>query len=319
MTDLRLSNSEMKQWKRCRRQWYFGTYRGLKKKADDAPGSALSIGNSVHDALAAMYDPAVQADPVKFLTDLVAERIVASPTLEDDIKEEFRLTSTMVAGYVEWLEETGADQDLIIEGTESRVEVPLRDSGGVVLGVRLLSKLDAPVRRESDGRRLALEHKTTTSFDGLANGAAIDSQFKTEHLARFLHYIEDGAEPQESYDNCVGILLNMLKKVLRTAKAKPPFYDRLDVLHNMDELRNHWRNVVAIAVEIQSARAALDAGANHQTVCPPTQIPDRCKWDCPFFRVCKMADDGSDLEGALDAIYEVHDPLERYANSVELD
>jgi hypothetical protein len=317
MPDLRLSNSEMKQWRRCRRQWYFGTYRGLKKKADDDPGSALSIGNAVHDALAAMYDPILQADPVKFLADLTAERIVAAPAQEDAIREEFKLTGTMVAGYVEWLAETGADEDLVIEGSEIRVEVPLRVSGEEI-GVKLLSKLDAPVRRNSDGRRLALEHKTTGTFDGLLDGAAIDSQFKTEHLARFLHYIEDGAEPQEAYDNCIGILLNMLRKVLRTPKAKPPFYDRIDVLHNLDELRNHWRNVVAIAVEIQNAHAALDAGASHQTVCPPTALPDRCKWDCPFFRVCKMADDNSDLEGALDAIYEVHDPLERYANSVEL-
>jgi hypothetical protein len=112
--------------------------------------------------------------------------------------------------------------------------------------------------------------------------------------------------------------VNLLKKVKRTASAKPPFYARVDVPHNIHELRNHWKHVVQVAAEIADAERRLNEGEDHHFVAPPTSIPDRCKWDCEFFRVCPLADDGSDFEGALNAIYEERDPLERYLDADEM-
>lgn len=308
---LRLSNSEMKDFRRCLRRWYLGNVRQLAPRADDLPMSPLSIGNLIHDSLAAYYDPSERADPVAFMHARLDEALEEAPGLEADITKERQLADAMLTGYLEWLEETGADSDLRILGTETMVEVPL------VEGVTLLSKLDAPVERERDGAKLAIEHKTVQAFDRPLQLLKLDTQFLTEHLVRFLHAQQEGATAEEAEFLCTGILWNALRKVKRTASAKPPFYMREDVTHNRTELRNHWLHVIAIARDMQSRKARLALGESHQTVCPPNPTHD-CKWDCSFYAICGMHDDGSNVEGAIDAMFEVRDPLERYAEAQAL-
>lgn len=315
---LGLSNSEMQVFSRCRRRWYLGHYRRMKPRVDPAAGSAISVGNLVHDALAAYYDPTASIDPVVYAEAALKVAIEETPSNETDLRKEFALVSAMLKGYMEWLETEGADADLTIIGSEQTVRVPLRGLDGQEIGVTLLSKLDAPVERKSDGMRLALEHKTTGSLTEPLIGFRINSQFLTEHLARFLNSMEAGMTAEQAYEDCPGILVNLLKKSKRTATAKPPFYARLEVPHNIHELRNHWKHVVAIATEIAETERRLDAGEDHHTAAPKNAIPDRCKWECEFFRLCPLFDDGSDAEGALHAIYEERDPLERYADAHEL-
>jgi hypothetical protein len=321
---LGLSNSEMAVWRRCPRRWYLSHHLRLKKKAGDEPGSALSIGNSYHDALAAYYDPKNPVNPVEYVEAAYSLAITEHPSEEKELLKEKELLLAMTKGYLEWLAETGEDSNLIVQGSEQTVRVPLRSADGEPITLangetlHLLSKLDAPVERKSDGLKLALEHKTTGSLDEPLGGYRIDAQFLTEHLARFLQAIEDGWTPEDAYASCSGILVNLAKKVKRTAAAKPPFYKRVDVIHNIHELRNHWKHVVQIAYEIADAEMRLNAGESHQSVCRPTPIPDRCKWECEFFRICPLADDGSDFEGALEAMFEERDPLERYAGTEEM-
>lgn len=322
---LGLSNSEMAVFRRCRRRWYLGHYRRMKPRVKPGAGTAISIGNFVHDALAAYYVPAAEEriDPVTYAQTALELAIAEHPAEETERRKEFGMVEAMLSGYMEWLAEEGADADLTIIGSEQTVRVPLRTGNEPVVlpsgqELILLSKLDAPVEQKSDGHRLALEHKTTTSLDAPLIGYRIDGQFLTEHLARFLHSIEEGMSAEEAYEDCSGILVNLLKKSKRTAKAAPPFFHRVEVPHNIHELRNHWKHVVAIANEIAATEMRLDAGESHHTAAPPTPIPDRCKWECEFFRICPLFDDGSDAEGALNAIYEQRDPLERYTESHEL-
>lgn len=319
---LRLSNSEMSTWRRCPRKWWLGTYRELTPRRELEAGTPLVIGNLVHDALAAYYDPVNSADPVAHAQaecDRIAREV---PTLADEVEKDRQLVTAMLEGYLEWLADNGADQDLEIEGTERMVEVliapPIEVDGQTVRGgVTLLSKLDAPVTRRSDGLKLAFEHKTVGSLDKPLHLLRLDTQLLTEHLARFLFAVSQGATAEEANHQCSGILYNMLRKVKRTAAAKPPFYARVDVPHNVNELRNHWRHVMAVAREIQETRIALDAGADHHTVCRPSPMDD-CKWSCPFFKVCPMVDDGSDVEGALAELYVKADPLRRYDDAESL-
>lgn len=308
---LRLSNSEMKLWRSDPRHWYLAYYRELAPRAPDIRGSAHAIGNFVHDALAAYYDQENSQDPVAFANRVYETNVAAYPMEEPEIRKEFDLVHPMLQGYMEWLEETGADSDLRFMGSERTVEVQL------VPGIHLLSKLDAPVERVSDGAKLAIEHKTTGSLDTPLAGAKLDTQFLTEHLARFLDDQAKGATAEEAYDQCQGILLNQLKKVKRMSKAKAPFYNRMDVPHNIHELRNHWKHVVATGRQILAARARLDAGESHHVVCPPNPTRES-GWNNPFFKVYVMADDGSDFEGVLAELYRVRDPLERYEDAVAL-
>lgn len=307
---LRLTNSEMVEWRRCRRKWYLHTYLRRAAPNEGQPGTALHRGNLVHDALAAMYDPTRRADPVAFVESWRAAQ-EDDPFSAEGIEADAEMAKIMLTGYMEWIAAEGVDQGLVIQGTERAVEVPLKIEGHEVT---LLSKLDAPILRESDGAMLAFEHKTTGAFDKLLKRAKLDTQFLTEHLVRFLNAIEQGMEPAEAEHLCQGVLLNMLRKVKRSARANPPFYMREAVPHNIVELRNHWRHVVSIARDIEATKARLDAGEDHHSVCPPNPSTE-CSWDCPFYNICVMFDDGSDGAGALDSLYEEKDPLERYANA----
>lgn len=303
---LRLSNSEMKTFRRCKRKWWLSHYRELAPKKEDDAGSALSIGNAVHDALAAYYEDG--SDPVAHVVAAHEAWIERDPAQEAEILKQRALVQIMVEGYLEWLAETAADADLKILGSERYIQVP------IVEGIDLLTKLDAPVERGFDGAKLALEHKTTDSLEAPVQLAKLDTQYLTEHLARFLELQLKGAEPEEALRECQGVLVNALRKVKRTARATPPFYARYDVTHNVHELRSHWLHVLAIAREIQQTTARLDAEEDHHTACPPNPTRD-CKWDCPFFQMCVMLDDGSNAEGALSDLYQHKDPLERYQDA----
>jgi hypothetical protein len=311
MSVLRLTNSEMKEYRRCKRKWWLSTYRRLAPRAPELPNTPLSIGNLVHDALANYYDPQARTDPVEYAERWAQTQIELNPETEVESTKEIELVRAMLSGYLEWLGETGADADIEVLGVERQVEVALVD------GVNLLTKLDAPIQRRSDGAKLAFEHKTVASLDQPFVALKHDTQLLTEHLGLFLDARSKGATNEEAYEQCHGILYNMLRKVKRTASAKPPFYGREDAPHNLFELRAHWHHVVAIAAEITTSRAALDAGQAHHAVVPPNPTRD-CKWDCPFFKMCVMLDDGSDAEGALHDLYEERDPLRRYEGSEPL-
>lgn len=313
MDDVKLlSNSEMKLWRRCRRSWYLGYYRRLGLIGRDPFGSASSIGNLVHDALAAYYDPAVRADPVAFAKAKVEEALKEHAVDYAEIQKEGELVVLMLEGYMDWLEETGADSDIVVTGSEQMARVKLID------GVDLISKLDAVVERGRDGAKLALEHKTTDNFSRPLPTLKLNSQFLTEHLCRFLAEIQAGRTPEEAQEGCHGILWNGLRKSKRTARATPPFYQRLDVTHNIEELRNHWRHVAAVATEILQAQARLDAGEDHHTVCYPNATND-CSWDCDHFKICVMFDDGSKVQHAIEAMYEERDPLARYDGATVME
>jgi hypothetical protein len=300
MTVKRLTNSEMSTWRDCRRKWWLSYYRGLKLKGGVRFNTAISIGNRVHAALAAYYDPAVEADPVQHVKDAVAADLREHPDQDEALQKELDLCLTMVEGYVEWLAEEGADAEYTaVLGSEDAVEVPLMDD------VTLLAKLDVRVE-DHKGDRRGLDHKTGTH--GVEPRLLqINTQSLTQHLVEFMKLKAEGREAEVTK----GTVFNFLRKSKRTARAKPPFYWREPVNHNEDELRSHWKHVVAIARDMQTAEWRLRNGEDHHTVVYPSPGTD-CGWKCPFFKICALFDDGSDVESAIEDLYELHDPLDRY-------
>jgi len=307
-----LTNSEMAVWRRCRRRWWLGQYRGLRRRSEVEFNRPTGIGNRVHDALADYYDPELRRDPVTTVNMTEARDLETAPQHEDDIRKECGLARLMVEGYVEWLAETGADQALTLVEAERARKAPL----GADRDVTLLSKLDAKVHHDEFGQFLNLEHKTVGSLKQHLPELRINSQVLTEHLVEFLALLEEGYSRDEAQGRAGGVLFNLLLKSKRTARAKGPFYDRIHVKHSMSELRHHWMHVVAIADEIRATETALDAGGDPHFLCPPSPNSD-CSWSCPFFRLCPNVDDDADHEGQIADQFEVRDPLERYAGILD--
>jgi PD-(D/E)XK nuclease superfamily len=297
-----LTNSEMAAFMNCRRGWYLTYYRKLRRKRDYA--SLPSIGNVYHMGLEAYYNEG-RTDVVELVQNYMQGEAKQNPEYASQIAKDGELVAIMLEGYFEWLQETGADEGLRVLGAEMPVEVKLGETGFSLRG-----KIDTRLEREVDKAWLQLENKTVGNLTDIPRYAQQAPQFLTYDLLAFLKAKDEGARTTD------GVIVNMARRVKRTSRANPPFYARHEVRHNPDELRAHYRHVVAIGREIERTRRALDAGSNHHDVCPPT-ISRNHTWSCNCASITGMFDDGSDIEAFLQDLYEVHDPWERYEEKEE--
>lgn len=322
------SNSEVQTHKDCPRKWWLAWHRGLKPKRRQVSG-ASSTGTRIHVALAALYAPngtshdATQAlakaqsdDQVEIGRQVTAaqfaengDELISDLNGEvDKLIKSFDLEQAMLEGYLEWIEESGVDQHLEVVSVEQRVEVDFCDRDvatgrGWRYPVRLIAKLDARVRNVLTGALKFIDHKTVGTLHDPILG--INQQM--------LHYqVIDMISTPPNEPRAEGALYNMLKKVKRTRASKPPFYARVPIDHNRFELLNYVRQLTGMIGRIELAEVTLEAhpGAHHAIV-PPRPSRD-CVWKCQFFKICRMFDDGSRVEAAIEEHYEVGDPLAYY-------
>ena len=305
--NLVITQSSVKSFMHCRRCWYLGHYLRLVKRDDY--GTATNIGNLVHDALADYYAGGTNpVDTVRATTDAAIALIGDdNPHRLQDLVSDGNMAGIMVEGYLEWLQEEGADYELEFVTPEATMWAELFP------GVILLGKLDGRVQLR-DGTRRFLEHKTVSNFVDLPKFAPTEPQYLTYELLEKLEQVALG----EAGVRTQGALLNMLRKVKRTAKATPPFYMRVDVLHNDNELRNHWRHMTAVAKDMLEVIDALDAGADIHVVCPPSPPSRECLYMCSFSDLCLsgIMDDGSEWRGMAEALFEPGDVFARYGTDV---
>lgn len=316
----RFSNSEIQTFKRCRRKWYLGWYRRLRLRNQD-PVGALATGNRVHRALEAWYVPEGDnpTDPRTALEAAIASDWEACkqayaeigqeppPELVKEFNENTALERAMVEGYMEWLIETGVDSGLRVVAPETYLEAPLEVPGSNV-DVLLIGKLDVRMIREYDGVRLFMDHKTTLSLTEPLKTIRLDEQMLHYHVLEWLSDVEGG--------RCDGALYNMLRKVKRSARAKPPFYDRVEVRHNKHELESFRRRLVGVIKTMLDVIARLEADEDPHVVVYPSPARD-CSWSCDFLPVCTMFDDGSRVDAMLEQYYVQEDPLSHYKRNEE--
>lgn len=313
-----VSNSEVQTFNDCKRKWWLAWFRGLTPRVR-VVGGAASTGTRVHAALAAYYVPdgETPANPLGALNrvqleDLAALDAAVDPWAEatgddrvaqrDDLLKSFDLEQAMIAGYVQWLEETGVDEDLEVLASESYVEATLFDDSAFGGHVKLIGKLDARVRSRTTGRRKFIDHKTVGSLRDPLLG--LNQQMIHYQVIEWLNTAEGEAR-------CDGALYNMLRKVKRTRASKPPYFGRIPIDHNEHELESHMERMRHFLWQVDFAEQDMRAGGDHRYVVPPRPSRD-CSWKCQFFRVCRMFDDGSRVEDAIQEYYQVGDPLAYY-------
>lgn len=307
-----VTNSELQTFKDCRRKWWLSTYRKLTPKKKPIQGP-LGLGTRVHNALETLYTGGDPIASYKALAD--ADRILWRNQFEADglapndadakaFENELELGQIMVLGYLEWIAETGADADFELVGAEQKIDVPFLKVHGQE--VRLLGKLDKRVRRKRDDARLFIDHKTCGSIDQWLQTARMNEQFLMYQLLERLAALETGETV-----NTQGSMVNLLRKVKRTAQAKPPFYHREEVHHSDEELRRFYLRLIGEIDDLIMLEQRLKDGADPLTVAYPRPSRD-CTWKCEFKHVCPMFDDGSDAERFLEDHFERYDPLTRY-------
>lgn len=312
-----VSNSEVSTFQDCPRKWWLAWHRGLVAKTHNVT-SALATGSRIHEALASFYVPADQtpANPLDTLISLQSEVLAATSErvdagdlygdeLEmlrsslDEIEKVFDLERAMIEGYLQWLEDTGADSHFEVIAAEEYVEVDFNYIDD--LKVKLIGKLDALLRNLTTGRETFMDHKTVAGFK--VPGLRQNTQM--------LHYQLIKSLLAQGYDGGAA-LYNMLRKVKRTRASKPPYFERKQIMHNKHELAAHVARLINVIERIKYVSSALQLWPSKHHEIVPARPNGECHWKCPFFKICPMFDDGSRVEAAIEQHYEVKNPLHYY-------
>lgn len=292
----KISISEMVEYRDCRRKWYLHQKLGLSKK--DKTG-ALALGTNVHFALQVYYTPGGTKEAALAAFNSIYEQLINDANeyeIESVLKDE-KMGRTMIEGYFEWAEETGIDAHLEIIEAEADIEYLMEVTGQKVL---LVGKRDLIGRNALTGTNKLVDHKTCQSFT--------DNMMDLNEQARMyllLQRLVGSTEVQE-------VLWNKLRKVLRTARANPPFYQREELYISEEELRRFFIRIRGIIRDILLTEAQLADGQDHYEYCYPRPSSD-CTWKCQYRKVCPLLD--SDPVGAqlmMQDMFEVEDPYARY-------
>lgn len=299
------SQSENAVFKRCRRRWFLENV--LRKTARDGEGSgALFVGTLVHVGMEAMRRAQMMELPWEKVQyealRAIAERVEfdSAAGVVVDLKD-VELALLMVEGYLDWYEDEG------LGGQEEVVAVEQELSMELPNGVVYRGKIDAVVRRRDSGMLRVVDTKTVQSLIDPTLRLQMSEQLMGYVLLCEKHYGErfDGAE------------YSMLRKVKRSATAKPPFYGREVVRYGRVELEAFARrlqNVTDDAVDLRERLAHLwERGLPERAANLAYPSPDMdCSWRCPFTAQCELMNDpGSRWTEAVLQLDD-HEPYARY-------
>jgi len=326
-----VSNSEVQTFKDCPRKWWLAWYRGLKSRNRQVV-SARSTGTRIHVALAELYRPnGVTHDAMRMLLDaqdvdrreFETQRAAVNFNEDTELKSfdeyertllsAFDLEHAMIEGYLEWIQETGVDSQLEVISAEQKIEVELttlplslRSAWGDT--IKLIAKLDARVRSTVTGAIKFIDHKTV--------GSLYDATLGINQQMLHYHVIED-ATTEPGQPRAEGALYNMLRKVKRTRASRKPYYLRIPIDHNRYELNGYRNQLYGVISRLNLTEVWLgQRPQQHQAVVPPRPSRD-CTWKCEFFKICRMFDDGSRVEAAIEEHYVAGDPLAYYDDKEE--
>lgn len=294
------SNSSIQSWKRCRRQWWLRYYVGWKPKERKVTGP-LALGGRVHNSLEAMYRDG--RDPVEAHAELVEterKRLMDAGADITALEEDADLGRIMLEGYKEWVESEGMDEGLEVIGVEQKLTLPLYEGQ-----IHLIGKMDLRVKTSEDSRAV-LDFKTAARFTDY-DLAPMFEQGPT-------YWILDRTSDEK--DRIDSFKLRLLKKVKRTTRATPPFYEEIDVRYNAFAMRNFWGRLHGVLRDMLRAQKSLDAGGDPMVVVYPSPKRD-CSWDCDFVKICPMFDSGEAVGELLDAEYEKGNPFDYYGTDDE--
>jgi antitoxin component of RelBE/YafQ-DinJ toxin-antitoxin module len=270
-------------------------YLNLESPPSPTPSRALQIGVAVDLALRNFYHGDV--DPLWTLQDWYAG--VEDALLEDtglEVGKEwadvFATSERMLVGYMEWLDETGADAGEISVGVELELAA-------------LIPGTDVNLHVHID----RLIYDTTWDEWIIDDTKTVDTMTKTEMFEIDDQLLTYAWVVKEALGISVSRLRHtMLRRVKRTGTAKPPFYGREEINVNPARLEVHKTHLQALAWEVSETARELDLyGGNPDNACGhrvafPSPSRD-CSWWCPAYPICVAHDDGSDIQGLRDTLY----------------
>jgi hypothetical protein len=214
----------------------------------------------------------------------------------------------MMEGYLEWLEAEGEDAYWDTVGVEQAfshnltlvVDTP---DGDQEITVLVRGKLDRQLRRKSDGAVYVGDFKTAGNF-GEPSMLTLTKSPQPRIYTRLL-------KAQDPSSDVRGVVYTLLRKVLRTPTAKPPFYKRVVIDVNAAEQEAYDVRLEGAVTDLARVRFALDAGADPRRVAHFQ--PGWWCATCPFRLPCDlMQHTPQAAEDMLSDLYTEGDPWARY-------
>lgn len=291
MATRRIRNSSITKYLRCRRSWMLAYVRNLETRYDlRTKPAAFDTGTAVHVGLEALYKTRdIEAGVDAIMRHAMGMYDKVAPDSDMDKWEEALVTLPvlMLQGYQEWREETGADVGETLVAGEQQLEASLGTFHGD--DVILYGTIDQ-VLRDSLGQLIINDFKTVGPLDENMT-LATNWQINNYELLVRATYDETPVLGRHT----------QLRRVKRTARAKPPFYGKQEIVFSPEGRATHLMHLQGVVADMvrtmQKLETNLDASAHHY-VCPPSPTRD-CNWDCSFKHVCPMMDNGGDWEYLL--------------------
>lgn len=293
MTELRIRQSELQSFMRCRRRWMLEYRRGLEQARDpNQPKENLSLGSILHLCVDEFWQG---RDPMKLLAKIEQDVIArVDGALSDRWVYVFKYLRPMVQAYVQWTETGITMQEKVID-SEFVMEVPWGRINGY--DVVLTGKSDRVVEDLFTNTLAIVDLKKAKAF---RTGKTHNFQLLTYAVM----YQRLNSRPIER------LYTEQVKEVLRDGKAKPPFVLRDEMYVNEEMLANQEKHLTALLWDITACVRTFETTPESSAFYPhPT---GDCSWDCDFLPVCTSMDDGSDYEYIIETIYRLRPKEDTY-------
>ncbi len=309
--------TERQTYKWCRRQWKYAYKWHLVEKKE--PMRALWIGRGLHAGLAHFYR--TKEDPLIGMKAWIDEKITPQDYAEmwEDERQQLRdveaLLTSMLSSYVSYAE---ANDDFEIIAVEKPVVVRIP---GTYLWLE--GNLDLVVRRR--GKLWVVDHKGYTSFAnpqdlelddqmtaylwlvyqvfGELPGGAIYNQLRKKIPSEPLVLKGGGLSKDKSCDTTASVYRAKLQELGLDEEPYEEF------LHNLEANEFFRRELIARSkYELDHFHGHLrdELGEMRRTSLPLYPNPGRdCSWACQYKMLCLCENTGGDLQGLIDANYEV--------------
>lgn len=289
-SNYRLSHTEIQTFKRCKRKWYLRYHLGWKQR-EKVRRVARDTGIVVHEALHQYYaNNRDEEGAIRLIADRSVEDISMAQAHEvETVTEVYKLANIIVDGYFAWLDETGNDDRFNITGSEMMLEAP-----SPVDGVTLFGIVDL-IGSHVDGDIVVLDTKVVASIEETVRMLHLNEQAL---MYAVLAKVND-PNPNRPFR----VVWSMLKRSKRTARARPPFYDRYELVISPGQLEVFYEQLHGVITAMLELEAKLNAGVSPNSVAFPSPTKD-CTWECEFFAVCPaMNDPNSDPNWLLNTYY----------------
>lgn len=285
-TPIVITHSDLKNFLSCRRKWYYDYV--LDYRPPEKLTGPLALGTRVHAALEAYYKGETD-DPVAWIDQKGKEDLEAldynsntKPWDYDNMYDDMIIGRNCMNLYMDWLTETGADDNYRVVSVEEKVEAPILDGRAVLRG-----KVDILVEDVASGLLCVNDFKTTADWGGGLREQLERSYQHWCYLIGMQHQYPDRNVECAQYT-----VLRKVKKIPAKVSESSPLISRFAVPATRRNIGTKRAQIERIAAEMVYLRDQEDPAMFYPSPGDP------CKW-CPYKAPCEIADESTEASLAL--------------------